>query len=142
MPSVRKGKVVLDSLRRNAVTIGSTDVPGRPTDFARQLEDMLTIKAGSILETDENAKRKLENGFLRVQTEIQRMDTVLGRKDITPTDRSKTAINQESMKRFAREISGLLNAWGKPGGGQSISDLPDVGAEVKLDIGRRAKRLK
>lgn len=134
VPDIREGKVVLDSLRRNVIAIGSTDVPGRPTDFARQLEDMLTIKAGSIFETDENAKRKLKNGLDRIDTEIRRGDSVLSRQDITPADRSKTVIGQEHMKRLRAEVGGLLDAWGKPGGGR-------VKETVTLDEGVIAERL-
>ncbi len=126
VPEAREGKIALDALRRNAVTIGSTDVPGRPSDFARRLEDDLTIKAGNIFESDIHARRKLEKAENRIGTEIKRMDGLLKRRDIMPRQRSAIVGNRSQMQRFKDELSLLLSAWGQPGGGKGDMAVGDT----------------
>lgn len=129
-PEVDAAGRALSELKADIITTGSAEVPGRPSDFARQLEGVNTVEPFSIGDTDQRSLNKLRQTRESIVGEMRRMEGLLeDANNYTPKQVSDTRQNLGRMQGIVQRLDQLINAAGRageqPGGNAEIDSLVD-----------------
>lgn len=133
-PNVDEAGRALAELKADVITVGSAEVPGRPSDFARQLEGINTVDPFSLFETPERSVGKLRQTRQSLAGEIARMEGLLANSGLyTPQQVATTRQNLERMRGLHDRVDVLLAAANR--GGEQPGGNPEIDGIVNKYLG-------